>query len=184
MHRSSCQRAALRGLTVLECVFAIAVLTIASLFFGSAMVAATDAEAKSAEHTQAIMVGNYLVESMRRDGFFWDDSTTDEWSGPLCKPPSNCWTKNANDDRNGNPLPPYDDPLNPTAAQWHQGFQPPSDLTVTLPNYHYVWRADPIDQSSFASGGVAALTVELYIDQENPTGAPVDVYVVKGLNRE
>jgi type II secretory pathway pseudopilin PulG len=188
MYRSlKALRAGMHGLTVLECVFAIVILTIASLFFGSAMVAATRAEAKAAEHTQAIMVGNYLLETMRRDGTFWDDSQTHEWVGPLCSAPSNCWTLNPNTDRNSSPLPAYDDPASPTPVQWHTGFQPADDPNVTLPNYHFVWRADPINQSSFTTGGVAALTIELYIDEECPNACvngPVDVYVVKGLNRE
>jgi len=178
-----------RALTVLEVVIAMAILTFACVLFGSAMIAATDAEAKAAEHTQAIMIGNYLLEAARHDPYFWDvadpSPSNDEWSGPACTYPANCWIQMSpsNVDANGNVLPPYDDslatPAGPTT--WHQGYQPPTTVDAILPPYHFIWRADPIDQSKFSGPrAVASVTIEIYVDQEGPQ----DVYVVKGLNRE
>jgi hypothetical protein len=156
------------------------ILLFACVIFGSAMIVATDAEEKAAAHTQAIMVGNYLMEYVRRDSFFWDTNT--EWSGSACTYPSNCWTSenSANVDKNGNPVHAYD--LSVTSPTWQTGFQPPTAEGVTLPAYHYVWRADPIDRGSFTAGqtGVALITIVLYIDQDGSN----DVYTLKGLNRE
>jgi type II secretory pathway pseudopilin PulG len=175
-------RAHQRALTLLECVIAMGILLFACVIFGSAMIVATDAEEKAAAHTQAIMVGNYLMEYIRRDSFFWDTNT--EWSGSGCSYPSNCWsTENpANTDKNGNPVTAYDDSLATLPASFHSGFQPPTAEGITLPAYHYIWRADPIDRSSFTAGqtGVALITIEIYINQDGPS----DVYVLKGLNRE
>jgi Tfp pilus assembly protein PilV len=176
-----------RGLTVLEVVVAMAILTFAVIMFGSAMVAATDAEAKAGEHTQAIMIGNYLIEFTRRDPHFWDNNPLqpiDEWSGPLCAYPANCWPKMdpSNVDQFGVTLPPYADSLAlpPGPGTWHQGFAPPDSLNVVLPPYHYIWRADPIDQSKFSgTRAVASVTIELYVDADGPQ----DVYTIKGLNR-
>jgi hypothetical protein len=177
-----------RGLTVLEVVVAMAILTFAVILFGSAMVAATDAEAKAAEHTQAIMIGNYLIEFTRRDPHFWDDNPSqpiNEWSGPGCSYPANCWAvmDPSNVDQHGAVLPPYADSLGLAAGPgtWHQGFDPPNSVNVTLPAYHFIWRADPIDQAKFSGAqAVAAVTIELYVDQDGPQ----DVYVVKGMNRK
>lgn len=179
---------AARALTVLEVVVAMAILTVAVVLFGSAMVSATDAEAKAGEHTQAIMIGNYLMEFARRDPHFWDYNpllATHEWSGPACSYPANCWSvmDPSNVDPNGNVLPPYADSLAlaPGPGTWHAGFNPPTSAGVQLPNFHYIWRADPIDQATFSgTRAVATVTIELYLDQEGPQ----DVYVVKGLNRE
>ena len=170
------------GLSMLEVVIAMAILTMAVLLFGSGMIAATRAEDKAAQHTQAIMIGNYLLEQVRRDPTFWD-ITSGEYN-PAC-PSGNCWNVQApsNQDSTGNLLPPYDDSLAtaPSPATWHTGFVPLGASTLVLPNYHYIWRADPIDNKIFGglTKGVAAITVELYID-ENGTQ---DVYVAKGMNR-
>jgi hypothetical protein len=89
----------------------------------------------------------------------------------------------ANTDQNGVTLPAYADSLAlaPGPATWHQGFNPPASVSVSLPPYHYIWRADPVDQSKFSGNkGVATVTIEIYVDQDGPQ----DVYVVKGLNRE
>ena len=177
-----------RALTVLEVVIAMAMLTLAVVLFGSAMIATTRAEAKAGEHTEAIMIGNYLTEYARRDPHFWDYNPIqpiDEWSGPGCSYPANCWAAMdpTNVDPNGNVLPPYADSLAlaPGPGTWHAGFNPPTSAGAQLPPYHYIWRADPIDQAKFGGNrGVAVVTIELYVDQDGPQ----DVYVVKGLNRE
>lgn len=172
-----------RALTILEVVMAMAILTVAVILFGSGMIAATRAEAKAAGHTQAIMIGNYLLEQVRRDPTFWDTTSSGEYN-PAC-PAGNCWQVQApsNQDSNGNLLPPYDDSLAtaPSNATWHTGFVPLDAPKLVLPPYHYIWRADPIDQKTFGgvTKGVAAITIELYIDQQGTQ----DVYVAKGMNR-
>jgi len=164
---------------MLEVVIAMAILTVAVILFGSGMIAATQAESKAAEHTQAIMIGNYLMEQVRRDPFFW---TTDY--DTTC-PSNNCWHQMdpSNQDASGHVLPPYDDSLAtpPSNAAWHAGFIPLDAPNLTLPPYHYMWRADIIDNAKFGgvTKGVAAITIELYVDQQ---GAQ-DVYVAKGMNR-
>lgn len=166
---------------MLEIVVAMSILTFAVILFGSGMIAATTAESKSAQHTQAIMIGNYLLEQVRRDSYFWDAS---EWSGSGCVSPSNCWTatNSSNVDSKGSLLPPYDDALNtpPSSAAWHAGFIPVSVPNLALPAYHYIWRADPIDPTKFTgTKGVAALTIEIYVDREGTQ----DVYILRGMNR-
>jgi type II secretory pathway pseudopilin PulG len=171
-----------RALTILEVVMAMAILTVAVLMFGSGMIAATRAEAKAAEHTQAIMIGNYLLEQVRRDPTFWDTKLGEY--NPAC-PSNNCWQVQApnNQDSAGNVLPPYDDSLAvpPSNAAWHTGFVPLDAPNLVLPPYHYIWRADEIDQKTFGgvTKGVSAITIELFIDQEGTQ----DVYVAKGMNR-
>lgn len=168
---------------MLEIVIAMAILALAVVLFGSAMISTTDAEAKAAEHTQAIMIGNYLLEDARTDPHFWEDEFT---GGPSCVAPANCWTAMdpSNVDSNGNVLPPYDDALStaPSPATWHLGFLPPQAGSVTLPTYYYMWRADPIDPASFTGvkKEVSSVTIELYVAQDGPQ----DVYVVHGMNRE
>ena len=176
------QRRRARGLTILEVVIAMAILTIAILLFGSGMIAATRAEAKAAEHTQAVMIGNYLIEQVRRDPNFWDATATGDYD-PLC-PGKNCWPHMSpnNLDSAGNVLPPYDDSLAtpPSNSAWHAGFIPITTPNLTLPSYHYLWRADPIDSTKFsANKGVAAITIELYVDQQGTQ----DVYVTKAMSR-
>ncbi|HXW76137.1 MAG TPA: hypothetical protein VEJ20_01875 [Candidatus Eremiobacteraceae bacterium] len=170
-------------MTLLEVVVATFVLALACIFFGSAMIATSDAEAKAARHTQSIMIGNYLLETMRRDGEFWDTQSSNpgdwEWVGSSCSYPSNCWTHNAQTDPNNSPYPAYDDDLNATPLPWHTGFPFVSSGATPQP-YYYVWRADPIDQNQFSGDfGVASLEVELYLASD-----PTDIYVVRGLNRE
>lgn len=168
---------------MLEIVIAMAILALAVVLFGSAMISTTDAEAKAAEHTQAIMIGNYLLEQVRTDSNFWDDEFT---GGSGCASPSNCWTymDPSNVDQHGNVLPPYDDDLStaPGPATWHTGFTPQASVGVTLPTYYFLWRADPIDSAKFtgANKEVATVTIELYVQQDGPQ----DVYVVKGMNRD
>ncbi len=171
-------------MTLLEVLVALAILTMAVILFGSGMVAATTAESKAAQHTQAIMVGNYVLEQVRRDQSFWQPSSSGGDYDAAC-PSGNCWhtMDPSNQDTNGNVLPPYDDVLTtpPSAANWHAGFIPAGSPNLALPPYHYLWRADPIDQNVFGgqTRGVAAITIELYIDQEGPQ----DVYVARGMNR-
>lgn len=171
---------------MLEIVISMAILTVAVILFGSGMIAATRAESKAAEHTQAIMIGNYLMEQVRRDQSFWAliaNGNGGEYD-PTC-PSNNCWhvMDPSNQDSSGNVLPPYDDDLAtaPSNGAWHAGFVPLDAPNLTLPPYHYMWRADIIDKAKFGglTKGVAAITIELYVDQQGTQ----DVYVAKGMNR-
>jgi type II secretory pathway pseudopilin PulG len=171
-----------RAMSMLEIVISMAILTMAVMLFGSGMIVATRAESKAAEHTQAIMIGNYLLEQVRRDQSFWDSSGTGDYD-PSC-PGGDCWhaMSPSNQDNAGNVLPPYDDNMStpPSGSNWHAGFVPAGAPALVLPPYHYVWRADPIDRTKFTgSNAVAAITIQLYVDQEGTQ----DVYVTKGMNR-
>ena len=88
--RRSFPRALSRAFSLVEALIAVTVLTIAFLYWSQTMIAATQGQNKSANHTRAIQAANYLLEQMRRDNQFWGS----EWAGSGCTTvtPASAWT--------------------------------------------------------------------------------------------
>ncbi len=155
-------------MTLLEVLIATVVLMIGYLGWISTMLVATQAQNKSSEHAQAIAIADYLVETMRRDPYFWQSSelTASCTSG-------NCWNTNINP----NPcnktvkLPPYNDTFNIASA--HRGF------CAGNASYTYLWRADPHGAgTAFLDTNLADLTVWVIITIDGRQ----DVYKVVSEN--
>src|ERR1700680_4081145 len=113
-----------RGFSLIEALVAIVVLTLGFLCSASGMIVVTKAQNKAANHVRAIEAGNYLLEQMRRDGFFWATAPQSpaEWRGPACTSTTPaCWTGTSPtnvDDCNAS-YPAYNDTYSSNYPAWH-----------------------------------------------------------------
>ncbi|MDQ2817541.1 MAG: prepilin-type N-terminal cleavage/methylation domain-containing protein, partial [Candidatus Eremiobacteraeota bacterium] len=129
-----------RAFSIIETLMAMVVLMIGFLFWGSGMIAATQAQNKAQEHTQAISIADHLIEVMRRDPFFWDSSGSSEFAGPSCIA-ANCWTgQSGMPDECGTAYPAYSDVL--ATSTPHTGCDKTMSANTPYPPYSYLWRAD------------------------------------------
>jgi len=181
--RRSFPRALSRAFSLVEALIAVTVLTIAFLYWSQTMIAATQGQNKSANHTRAIQAANYLLEQMRRDNQFWGS----EWAGSGCTTVTPaCWQTMdvTNKDDCNNVYPPYKDTYSIAFASWHTGCingitQNVQGTTLTVP-FRYLWRADPHGAwNGAADTNMADLTVWVYITIDGRT----EIYKVTGMNR-
>ncbi len=162
-----------RGFSLIEALVATVIILMAFLVFGSGMITASQAENSAATHTQQIAVANYLLEEMRRDPNFWTpvSSPGGEWSGKGCTA-GDCWTQISNNDKCGNPEPPYQDQSNATP---HTGL-----CNSQFGTYTFLWRADP---HGAGTPGVDPMVADLTVWVFTNVSGRQSTYKVTGLYR-
>jgi prepilin-type N-terminal cleavage/methylation domain-containing protein len=175
-----------RAFSLIEALMAVAILAIAFLFAVSGMIVATQAQNKAANHVRVIQAGNYLLEQMRRDSFFWSTAPQNpaEWRGTTCTTVSPaCWTgmSSSNVDDCNAVYPSYDDTYNTNYASWHTAcINGVTQNTANPVTIKFLWRADPHGAwSGSPDVNMADLTIWVYANEDGRQ----EYYKVTGLNR-
>ncbi len=157
-----------RGSSLIEVLVATVVLTLAFLFVSGDMMASTQAEKQADNRGITLSMGNYLLDTMRTDGNFWNEQTAGVWASP---PPGS--------DPCGNGWPAYND--NITTPTWHSM---PMCSTGPFANdaghgsYEYMWNATE------QSGDVNAANLSVWIaaNTADNNGSP-EIFELNQLNR-
>jgi prepilin-type N-terminal cleavage/methylation domain-containing protein len=175
-----------RGFSLIEALVAVVILALTFLFAVSGMIVATQSQNKTANHVRVIEAGNYLLEQMRRDSFFWSTTPQNpaEWRGTTCTTvvPA-CWIgmSASNVDDCNAVYPAYNDTYTANHAGWHNACINGITQNTAVPlAVKYLWRADPHGAwSGSPDVNMADLTIWVYAVEDGRE----ETYKVTGLNR-
>lgn len=130
-----------RGLSLMEILIAVSILTIIFLFIAESLIASSRSLNLNAENSTEIAAANYYLGLMKSDGDFWSNFTS---GGPV--------------DLCNNTLTPYDDsfPSPPATPNWHPAPAcsanpvPQGDPNHSISRVDYMWSASPNPNNGFA----------------------------------